>query len=120
VIDRWEDYDPSGRLLKVGTSRRGRGPDMWTLLGPQGEEVGRQYDDDGDGRPERSERLSAGVVVSVEIDQDRDGRWDRWQSWARGRLVEEQLDSDGDGRPDRRVRYGERGNVLGLESVASR
>jgi hypothetical protein len=59
-------------------------------------------------------------VTGVEIDQDRDGRPDRWQSWTKGRLTAEELDTDRDGKPDRRVRYGENGNVLGLERVGAR
>jgi hypothetical protein len=120
VFDRWEDYDDAGRLVKVGTSRRGHGPDMWTALNQQGEPVRREYDDDGDGRPERFEYLQRGQVIRVELDTDRDGRIDRWQEWRAGRLISEEVDTDGDGRPDQRIRYGEGGNVLGLEAIASR
>jgi hypothetical protein len=104
----------------VGASRRGRGPDVWTTNGPDGAPVRKEYDEDGDGRPDRVETLSAGAVTQVEIDQDRDGRPDRWQSWRQGRLSAEDLDTDRDGKPDRRLRYGEDGHVLGLEPIAAR
>jgi len=120
VVDRWEDYDPSGRLTRVGTSRRGRGPDLWSAPGPDGQPARKEYDEDGDGRPDRVETLDAGEVTAVEIDQDRDGRTDRWQSWRQGRLIGEELDTDRDGRPDRRLRYGDDGRVLGLDPIAAR
>jgi hypothetical protein len=120
TVDRWEDYDAAGKLTRVGTSRRGRGPDVWTTAGPDGQPARREYDEDGDGRPDRAETLQAGALRGVEIDQDRDGRPDRWQSWDRGRLVAEELDTDRDGQPDRRLRYGEDGRVLGLDPVAAR
>jgi hypothetical protein len=119
-VDRWEDYDASGQLARVGTSRRGRGPDLWTTSGPDGQPARKEYDEDGDGRPDRVETLNAGAVTAVEIDQDRDGRTDRWQSWRQGRLAAEELDTDRDGKPDRRLRYGDDGRVLGLDAVAVR
>jgi hypothetical protein len=118
--DRWEDYDDAGQLVRVGTSRRGRGPDVWTASAPDGQPARKEYDEDGDGRPDRGETLAAGAVTGVEIDQDRDGRWDRWQSWTRGRLTSEELDTNGDGRPDRRLRYGDDGRILRLEPLAAR
>jgi hypothetical protein len=117
--DRWEDYDPAGNLAKVGTSRRGKGPDVWTSADAQGQVVRREYDEDGDGKPERWERLQGGLVTRVEIDSDRDGRPDRWQGWRAGRLEDEELDTDHDGRPDRRIRYAD-GKVVGLDPVAPR
>ena len=120
VVDRWEDYDPSGRLSRVGSSRRGGAPDVWSAPGPDGQPVRKEYDEDGDGRPDRVEMLRAGEVTGVTIDQDRDGRPDRWQSWRQGRLTGEELDTDADGRPDRRLRYGEDGRVLRLDPVTAR
>lgn len=120
VVDRWEDYDSSGRLARVGTSRRGRGPDLWSAPGPDGQPARKEYDEDGDSRPDRVETLDGGEVTSVAIDQDRDGRPDRWQSWRQGRLTGEELDTDRDGRPDRRLRYGDDGRVLGLDTIAAR
>lgn len=120
VVDRWEDYDPAGRLTRIGTSRRGRGPDVWTTSAPDGQPMRKEYDEDGDGRPDRVETLTAGELTGVEIDQDRDGRFDRWQSWQKGRLIGEELDTNADGRPDLRLRYGDDGRVLRLEPVTAR
>jgi hypothetical protein len=116
-VDRWEDYDTAGRLLKVGTSRRGRGPDVWTYPGANDQPARRDYDDDLDGSIERVESFRAGHVVHVELDGDRDGRFDRWQTWESGRLSAEELDTNADGRADRRVGYGANGKILGVERL---
>jgi hypothetical protein len=120
TVDRWESYDAQGVLTRIGTSRHGKGPDLWVTLGPDGAEREREYDDDGDRRVERRERLEGGVVVAVEADGDRNGALDRWQTIRAGRVVEERLDTDGDGRADRRVTYDAQGQVLGLEILAAR
>jgi hypothetical protein len=118
-IDRWEHYDPSGRLVKVGQWRRARGKeDTWTSLGADGQPTRVDNDDDGDGLVDRADVLRAGQVVSVEIDADRDGRIDRWQVWEKGRLRREDLDTDGDGKPDRRISYDARGKVLSALPLA--
>lgn len=117
-IDRWEDYDEQGKLVKVGASRRGQGPDVWAYPGPGDVPSRKDYDEDGDGKADRTERLEGGRIAGVELDADRDGRIDRWQEWRAGRLVAEDLDTDGDGRPDRRLRYGDAGRVLGVERLA--
>lgn len=117
-VDRWEYYDASGRLEKVGRWRRRRGHvDEWTFRGADGLTSRIEYDDDGDGRPERAEVLANGLVVRTEFDSDRDGRWDRWQQWQVGRLVAEELDTDGDGRPDRRLVFGPRGRLVRVERL---
>lgn len=116
-MDRWESYDQDGRLLKVAASRRGAAPDVWNVLGPDGQPSRREYDDDGDGRVDRSELLSAGRVVRLEVDSDRDGRVDRWQEWRDGRLAGEELDTDGDGRPDRKLSYTASGSLAGLQKL---
>lgn len=120
TVDRWEEYDPEGVLTRVGTSRRGGPPDAWSVLGPGEIELQREYDDDGDGKVERRERLRDGSVAEREVDADRNGAIDRWQTIREGRLVEEQLDTDGDGRPDRRLRYGGQGQILALEILGAR
>lgn len=117
TIDRWEDYDKAGKLLKVGTSRRGGVPDVWTFPGPDGQPSRKEYDDDHDGRIDRVDVFEGGRLVRVELDSDRDGRIDRWQRWEAGRLAAEELDTDGDGRPDRRLGYDSKGKVAGLEKL---
>ena len=117
-VDRFEHYDAAGVLEKVGRWRKQRGrADEWTYRGPDGRPARIEYDDDGDGTPERAETLKDGVVVRVEADSDRNGRPDRWQSWDRGRLVAEELDTDSDGRPDRRLVFGPRSQLLRVERL---
>jgi hypothetical protein len=118
--DRFEEYDALGRLARTGVARHGSAPDLWVVPGPDGQEARREYDDDGDGRVDRTEVLIAGAVARVEIDSDRDGRADRFQAWEHGRMVAEEIDLDHDGRPDRRLRYNALGRVVGLESLAAR
>ena len=78
VVDRWESYGPDGRLAKVATSRRTPGvPDLWSYPDGFGGVSRREYDDDGDGRPERAESLLDGVVVAEEFDTTGSGRWDK-------------------------------------------
>ena len=114
TIDRWEYYDASGKLLRVGASRRGGAPDTWVYRDAQGRDYRREYDDDGDGRPERAEILVNGRVVRTEVDSDRDGQFDRWQEWSGGHLIGEDLDTDADGHPDRHVSYDSRGRPVTL------
>ena len=117
-VDRFEHYDAAGVLEKVGRWRKQRGrADEWTYRAADGRPARIEYDDDGDGKPERADVLEDGVVVRVETDSDRDGRPDRWQAWDRGRLVREELDTDGDGRPDRRLVFGPRARLLRVERL---
>ena len=116
-IDRWEDYDAEGKLVKVGVSRRGNGPDLWTYFGPSGAPIKKEYDEDGDGKVDRIEWLEAGEVARVELDTDRDGKIDRWQVWRNGKLVSEELDTNGDGRPDKRIDYSVAGAPLRLQPL---
>jgi EF hand domain-containing protein len=114
-IDRWEEYDAAGRLVKLATSRVGDRPDKWITFDQNGLPTRIEYDTNGNGRVDRTELLEAGQIVRVEIDADGDGRVDRWQTWQAGKLVSEDLDTDHDGKPDRRLRYGPHGEVLALE-----
>jgi hypothetical protein len=117
-VDRWEHYGPTGVLEKVGRWRKARGrADEWTFRGPDGRAVRIEYDDDGDGKPERAETLREGIVTGVETDTDRDGRMDRWQTWDHGHVTSEVLDTDGDGRPDRRLVFGPGGRLVRVERV---
>jgi hypothetical protein len=117
-VDRWEYYDAAGVLEKVGRWRKQRGrADEWTYRSPDGRPARIEYDDDGDGVPERAEVLRDGLVTSVETDSDRNGRYDRWQHWERGRLTSEELDIDGDGKPDRRLVFGPKARLLRVERL---
>jgi hypothetical protein len=57
VIDRWE-YFESGALVRLGFTRSTRGvPDYWDVVALDGSLVRREYDEDGDGKVDRSEPL---------------------------------------------------------------
>jgi hypothetical protein len=117
-VDRWEHYDAQGVLVKIGRWRREKGkPDIWRYPGPDGIATRVDYDDDGDGRPDRSEIFREGRLVRIELDSDRDGRMDRWQTWENGRLTVEELDTKGTGTPDRRLVYGGRGGIARVERL---
>lgn len=58
VIDRWEYFD-NGILVRVGTTRHRRGaPDYWEVIGRDETPTRREFDDDGDGKVDRSEPVS--------------------------------------------------------------
>jgi hypothetical protein len=117
-FDRWEDYDPQGVLRNVGLSRRHNGhPDMWVVSTANDVPLRKDYDDDQDGRINRSEIFAHGLLVRVEMDTNGDGKVDRWQDWSAGHLTSELVDTDGDGKPDRKITYGDKGRVLRLEHV---
>jgi len=117
-VDRWEHYDAAGVLEKVGRWRKQRGRvDEWVYRDAEGRPGRIEYDDDGDGTPERAELLEEGVVVRIEVDSNHDGRFDRWQMWERGRFTSEELDTDGDGKPDRRLVFGPRARLLRVERL---
>jgi hypothetical protein len=117
-VDRFEHYDAAGVLEKVGRCRRQKGrADEWTYRAPDGRPARIEYDDDGDGKPERAEVFENGALVRVETDSDRDGRPDRWQYWEGGRLTREEIDTDHDGRPDHRLVFGPGGRLLRVERL---
>jgi hypothetical protein len=117
--DRWEYYSETGALEKIGVARKGSVPDRWTYPVEGGKPGRVEYDEDGDGRVDRTEILRDGRLHRLELDVDRDGRPDRWQEWEGGRLVLEALDTDGDGQPDRRLKFGDKGDIVGLEPIPS-
>jgi hypothetical protein len=117
-MDRWEEYDPTGRLIKFGVSRKHTdAPDLWITPGPGDLPARKEYDDNGDGRVDRTEVLERGLLVRVELDTEGDGKPDRWQDWSTGRLSAEDLDTNGDGKPDRRLVYNDRGRLLKMEPL---
>jgi hypothetical protein len=105
VVDRWEVYGPDGKLLKVGTASRAGGlPDTWSYAGPSGQISRREYDADGDGRPERIEHLVDGRVVALDLDLDGDGRCERrLVKNAAGETLRIEIDQDGDGVFERQI-----------------
>jgi len=117
-VDRFEYYDAAGILEKVGRCRKQKGRvDEWTYRAADGRPARIEYDDDGDGKPERAEVMKEGALARIEMDTDRDGRPDRWQDWDHGRIVSEEIDTNGDGKPDRRLVFGPKARLLRVERV---
>jgi hypothetical protein len=117
-VDRFEYYDAAGILEKVGRCRKQKGRvDEWTYRAADGRPARIEYDDDGDGKPERAEVMKDGALVRIEMDTDRDGRPDRWQDWDKGRIASEEIDTNGDGKPDRRLVFGPKARLLRVERV---
>jgi hypothetical protein len=117
-VDRFEYYDAAGILEKGGRCRKQKGRvDEWTYRAPDGRASRIEYDDDGDGKPERAEVMKDGALARIEMDTDRDGRPDRWQDWDHGRIVSEEIDTNGDGKPDRRLVFGPKARLLRVERV---
>lgn len=115
LVDRWEYMGADGVLEKIGQARRRPGvPDMWEYPVHGGFIVRREYDDDGDGRVDRTETQTTGIQVKPE-DTDGDGRPDRWITSRDGELIAEDVDTDGDARPDRRFVRGLGGAILRIE-----
>jgi hypothetical protein len=118
--DRWEYYDGSGRLVKVGFSRRDTGkPDAWAEPGADGRIsrilVSSAGEESKIDRWETYDPGAPGVITAVEEDTNGDGRPDKWEQYAGGTLRAAQLDENGDGRADRRLTY-EQGALVLIES----
>lgn len=113
-IDRWEYYDDTGALAKVGFSRKQDGaPDAWAFAGPDGQIARVEISSSGDpNRIDRREQYENGIMVRAEVDSNADGRPDQWETYKAGALETAALDENGDGRPDRRLTYA--GGILVL------
>jgi hypothetical protein len=121
-IDRWEYYDDSGVLVKVGFSRKDDGePDAWAFAGADGQVQRIEFSSTGnetriDRReyydPKRLDGAGPLALVRVEVDADADGRCDRWETYENGSIRTVEYDTDGDGKPDRRLTY--EGTILVL------
>lgn len=89
-IDRWEFYDTSA--AQTGAGPDGTGPILRV-----------EEDTDHDGRPDRWERYTAGVVSSVEFDENHDGRPDRRLTYVDSALALIETSPDAAGRYQRAV-----------------
>lgn len=115
-VDRWEYYDETGKLVKVGFSRRGDGkPDAWARSGADGKitliEMSSVGDDAKIDRWEYYDVSLAGpggrgALVRAEEDANRDGKVDKWETYEDGAVKIVAFDENGDGVPDRRLTYG--------------
>ena len=118
--DRWEYYDGSGRLVKVGFSRRDTGkPDAWAEPGADGRIsrilVSSSGEESKIDRWETYDPAVPDLLTAVEEDTNGDGRADKWERYENGALRMAQFDEDGDTRVDRRLTY-ERGALVLIES----
>jgi hypothetical protein len=106
-LDRWEYYDESSRLVKVGYSRTDNGKvDAWAFAGADGSveriEISSLADEK---RIDRREQYRAGAIVSAEEDTNHDGVADRWETYDGGVVRTVVFDENNDGRADRRLTY---------------
>jgi hypothetical protein len=83
------DRDDDGRI------------DQW-IFREDGEIVRNVFDDDGDGRPDRTLHYdrSSHRIAQVEEDTDRDGAVDSWTDYRDGVIVRRRADADRDGNVD--------------------
>ena len=117
-LDRWEYYDASGALAKVGFSRRQSGtPDAWAYSAADGRIARVESSSTGDeNHIDRREFYEQGVIVRSESDTNGDGRLDQWETYAAGVLLTVATDQNADGKPDRRLTYGPDGALRSIES----
>ena len=87
----------SGQVDRNGDGR----PDQWIFR--EGGEISRElYDEDFDGRPDRTLRydLARHEVDAIEEDADHDGRTDTWIGIQDGAVQRRRVDENGDGQVD--------------------
>lgn len=117
-IDRWDDYDIEGTLIRYATSAKGGVPDRFIEVDPKTQLTTRiETDADQDGRRERVELFIAGRMTRAEIDTNGDGIRDRVQIWEGSRMTSEELDIDGDRRPDVRIVHSKTGTISKVERL---
>jgi hypothetical protein len=106
LVDRWEYYDASGALLRIGASTEGDGrEDTWVRT--VGHERHVDISTRRDGTVDRREVYRDDRLVRAQSDTNHDGRPDRWETFAGGAMTELLLDdARRDGRPTRRIVYG--------------
>lgn len=114
-VDRWEEYDESGSLTRVGFSRADNGKaDAWAFSGADGKVHRIEISSTGDvQRIDRWEYYDAsqsgpdgrGGLVRAEEDTTGDGRPDKWETYEQGVIKTVAFDENGNGRPDRRLTY---------------
>lgn len=117
VVERWEYYDQSARVVKVGTASRGDGrEDTWLFPAPDGSVARIERSTRRDGKVTRWEDHGASGITAAREDADGDGRVDRWETYRDGALVMLALDGTRTrGRPDRRLVYAADGSLERLE-----
>jgi hypothetical protein len=126
-IDRWDIYDASRRLEKVGLSQRNDGVmDAQAYYRPNGDIARLELSTARDGRFNRTEFYEAGRLVRSEEDTDGDGRPDKWDSYRPNpkalagepayAITSVAFDSSHRGIPDHRFVFSPNGSIALVES----
>jgi hypothetical protein len=104
-VDKWEYYDQAGKLLKVGLSRQGGDkPDAWAFAGADGQVERMEVSSTADeARIDRWERYEKGVLTTVEFDENGDGRPDRRLTYRGEELASIETEPDASGKYTRKV-----------------
>ncbi len=117
-LDRWEEYNAEGVLVRYSTSAKGGTPENFVEIDPITNQTTQvEKDADLDGRREQLQVFVKGRLSRVEIDTDGDGKRDRSQDWTPGYLASEEIDRDGDGRADVRLLRSKGGTILKVERL---
>ena len=117
-IDRWEEYNAAGVMVRFSTSAKGGAPERFIEVDPVTKATLRvETDADHDGRRERLEIFVGGRLSRAEIDTNGDGKSDRFQDWSEGHLASEEIDRDGDGRADIRILRTKAGAISKVERL---
>ena len=105
-LDRWEYYDQTERLIKLGTSTERDGiEDTWLYQAGDTKRV--ETATARDGVVDRWEFYQGSRLTRVEMDTNKDGRVDHWEHYVGGKLTSVQMDDpEHPGRPVRRLLYG--------------
>lgn len=119
TIDRWEEYNQEGVMVRFATSKKGGSPERFIEIDPVTKATIRvETDADHDGKRERLELFVDGKLSRAEIDTNGDGKRDRVQDWSPGYLASEEIDRDGDGRADVRILHTRSGAISKVERLA--
>ena len=118
-LDRWEEYNVAGLLVRYSTSGKGGKPDRFVELDPATKATLRvETDADHDGRRERLEVYASSQLIRSEMDTNGDGKRDRVQTWNKGQLESEEMDRDGDGKPDIKISHAKGGAITKVEPLS--
>jgi hypothetical protein len=110
--DRWEYYDPEGRLERIGSSTLNDGEeDAWMTPGDNGSTVRVDVSTRRDGKVTRTEYYEQNAILRAEEDTDGDDRPDKWETYESGRLAILAFDTAHRGAPDRRLMYAADGSA---------
>ena len=116
--ERWEYYDETSNLVKVGFSRSDDGkPNAWAFAGPDGAIARIEMSSAADpAKVDRWEHHNASGIAAAEEDSNHDGSADKWETYEAGQIKTVAFDENADGKPDRRLTYAN-GLLVTIESA---